>query len=158
MRLSRPVTRGIAAALGVAAAIAAFAEAAAQDRPARPEGPSPRAERFIRLYDTGGDGKVSVAEITAEQKRLFGAVDLDGNGTLSVAEFRRRGRLFQTLGTTTLFDLLDANGDRKISASELSSPSKRWFARYDANNDGAMTAGELPDHRWRRFRRRMHRR
>ena len=41
-------------------------------------------DRFITLFDTDGDGKVNLAEITDEQKRLFGAVDVDGDGNLSV--------------------------------------------------------------------------
>lgn len=102
------------------------------------------ARHFIRIFDTDGNGSVSVAEIQAEQRRILAASDVDADGTLSVEEFRRRGRLIQSLGTTTLFDLLDTNGDAKISTDELAAPSARWFKRYDADGDGAMTAEELP--------------
>ncbi len=112
-----------------------------------------RAMRFIELFDTSGDGKVTVKEITADQGRLFGAVDVDGDKALSVDEFRRRGRLFRIYATTTLFDLLDANGDRKLTADEISAPSQRWFKRYDGNNDGVMAADEVPAGRWHRMRR-----
>lgn len=105
--------------------------------------------RMIRLLDTDGDGKVSLAEIAAEQGRLIGASDLDGNGTLSPDEFRRRGGLFQRLGTTTLFDLMDADGDRSLSAEEIAKPSERWFSRYDANSDGQLDTNEIPMRRWR---------
>lgn len=155
MRNIRHIGPGAAAALALALAVQ---PAAAQDRPDRPDGPSYRAERFISIYDTNGDGKVTIDEITAEQKRLFGAVDVDRDGALSVDEFRRRGRIFQTLGTTTLFDLLDVNGDRKVTAAEIAAPSSRWFKRYDANGDGAMVADEIPSWRWHRSeRRRRHR-
>ena len=112
-----------------------------------------RAMRFLEIYDTGGDGKVTVKEIAADQARLFGAVDVDGDKALSVDEFRRRGRIFRSFATTTLFDLLDVNGDRKLTADEISAPSKRWFSRYDANNDGVMEAAEVPTRRWHRGRR-----
>ena len=85
----------------------------------------------------------SLAEIHDEQERLFGAVDLDRDGVLSVAEFRRRGALFQRLGTTTLFDLIDVNGDQRLSVDELSAPAARWFKRYDDNGDGGLDVDEL---------------
>ena len=109
-----------------------------------------RAARFIRIFDTDGNGTVSLAEIAAEQKRVLGAADLDGDGALSVDEFRRRGRLIRSLGASSLFDMLDTNGDRKVTAAEISAPSARWFKRYDADADGAIAGGELPQPRWHR--------
>lgn len=106
--------------------------------------PSRHATQFVRIYDTNGNGTVSMDEIKAEQKRILAAADIDSNGSLSVDEFRRRGRLIQSLGTTTLFDMLDTNGDRAITADELAAPSARWFVRYDADGSGAMSAEELP--------------
>ena len=106
---------------------------------------------FVRIHDTDGNGTVSMDEVKGEQKRMLGAVDLDGNGALSVEEFRRRGRLIHRLGTTTLFDMLDTDGNREITAEELAAPAARWFARYDANGDGAMAAEEVP---WRHRHRR----
>jgi EF hand len=116
------------------------------DRRARP-----RVEHFVRLFDTDKDNKVSIDEIAAEHGRLFGAVDVDGDKLLTVEEFRRRGRLFQSLRTTTLFDLLDANGDQKLSPDEISAPSRRWFTRYDVNGDGMMDADEVAKARDRRY-------
>jgi Ca2+-binding EF-hand superfamily protein len=101
------------------------------------------AARFVEILDTNGDGTVSVAEVFAEHARLFAAADLNRDGILSVDEFRRRGRLFQSLGTATLFDMLDTNGDQTLSPEEINQPSQRWFSRYDLNGDGAMAAGEL---------------
>jgi Ca2+-binding EF-hand superfamily protein len=102
-----------------------------------------RTARFVEILDIDGNGTVSLAEILAEHSRLFAAADLDGDGTLSVNEFRRRGRLFQSLGTVTLFDMLDSNGDQTLSSEEINQPSRRWFSRYDLDGDGAMAAGEL---------------
>ncbi|MDE0060227.1 MAG: EF-hand domain-containing protein [Defluviicoccus sp.] len=109
-----------------------------------------RATRFLRIFDTDGSGTVSLAEIGAEQQRLVAAADLDGDGTLSVDEFRRRGRLIRSVGATSLFDMLDTDGDRKVTAAEIAAPSARWFKRYDADGDGAIAAGELPQRRWHR--------
>jgi hypothetical protein len=114
-------------------------------------GDGARLSRTFRLLDTNGDGKVSLDEIKAEQARLIGAADLNGDGKLSVDEFRRRGWWFQKLHTTTLFDLMDANGDQILSADEIANPSARWFKRYDKDADGGVTAQEVP-HFMRRSR------
>ncbi len=113
----------------------------------------PRESRMLRLLDTNNDGQVSLDEIKAEQRRLIGAADIDGNGELSVDEFRRRGGWFQRLSTTTLFDLMDADGNQVLTADEIGKPSERWFARYDANDDGQLSADELPQRRHRHKRR-----
>ena len=149
-----------------AVALTLAATAAAQDSPHRPgAGPGPRDDfrkpherarghpRVMELLDTDRDGKVSLTEITDEQGRLIAAADVDGDGKLSIDEFRRRGRLFQALGTTTLFDLIDVDGDRSLSAEELAKPSERWFSRTDANTDGLLDRQEFPRRRERRFRR-----
>jgi len=107
-------------------------------------GDSASVSRTFSLLDTNGDGKISLDEIRAEQARLIAAADLDGDGKLSVDEFRRRGWWFQKLHTTTLFDLMDANGDQSLTADEIANPSARWFKRYDKDADGGVTTEEVP--------------
>ena len=136
----------VAAVLAIGLADAALAQES-KDQPSR------RAQYFMTIFDANSDDKVSLGEITGEQRRLFGAIDVDGDGSLSVDEFRRRGRLLQRPGTTTLFDLLDGNGDQKLTREEIAAPSARWFKRYDANANGALEADEIDAGRsHRRFR------
>ena len=105
---------------------------------------SRKAARMARLFDTDGDGNVSLAEINDDQARMFIALDVDGDKSMSVDEIKRRGKYLQIFRTTTLFDLLDSNGDGKLSVVEVQAPSKRWFKRYDKNANGIMEAEELP--------------
>lgn len=165
---------GLSRTLGVASVAALIAFAAgpvlAQSPPAQSEqgisaagkearqGKGWRAARFLYIFDTDGNGSVSQAEIRAEQKRIAGAADVNGDGVLSVDEFRRRGRLIRSLGAMSLFDMLDADGDQKVSQAEIEAPSARWFKRYDADGDGAIAADELPQRRWPSGGRRGHRR
>jgi hypothetical protein len=113
---------------------------------------SRRTQRFMRLYDLNGDGKVDAKEIANDQSRILGAMDLDNDKGLSVDEMRRRGRSLQIWQSVTLFDLLDTNGDQKVSADELAAPMQRWFKRYDTNGDGVMEASEVPKSHSRRSR------
>ncbi len=157
----------IAGALAIGLATSALAQGGPGgpgphgDRPgmARDGGPgfhSRFSARQLTILDTNGDGVVNQEEIAAEHGRLLGAADVDGDGQLSADEFRRRGSFFIRLGTTTFFDLIDANGDQQISQDELNQPMGRWFARRDTNNDGTIDAEEFSQGR-PSFGRRHHR-
>ena len=139
-------------ALALALAAAGASNLMAQGRPSPDDRRFERfrTERYIELFDTDGSGTVSLEEIVQEQGRLILATDLDGDGKLSVEEFRRRGHLFQMLRATSVFDMLDANGDRELTAEEIAAPTKRWFSRYDVNSDGSLDADEIPVGRSRR--------
>lgn len=129
--------------IALVAAALMIGSAAAQQGGDASEGER-RTPRTFTILDIDGNDKVTLDEIAAEQKRLIAASDLDGDGKLSVTEFRRRGWWFQRLRTTTLFDLMDANGDLSLTADEIAAPSARWFKRYDADADGSLAVEELP--------------
>ena len=159
--MSKSAISSIAALAAVSVLTLSFPMAAsAQGRaPGGPGGPgaspphqSRAVERFMLLYDINGDGKVTAAEINEDQSRIFTAMDVDNDSSLSTDEMKRRGRLLQAYRTTTLFDLMDANGDGKLSLKEVQAPTRRWFKRYDVNNDGAMEASEVPVRHGRRGR------
>ncbi len=143
-----------AAALALAATLVISGQVLAQKSATKTDAkPNRQAERLARNFDINDDGKVTLREITAYQRRLMVAVDVNGDGILSDKEFRRGGRVFRLFSTTSFFDLLDANGDRKLSADEITGPSARWFSRYDVNKNGVMEASELPQRRRGRGRR-----
>ena len=145
MKHLRALTAG---ALGAFALVLASAGAEAQG-PHAGDRQNSHVDGFIKIFDTDGDGLIAAVEITAEQQRLFTASDVDGDGTLSVSEFRRRGRLLQSLNATTLFDLMDVDGSQTLAGPEVFDPSSRWFARYDTDGDGKLNANEVANWRLR---------
>lgn len=110
-------------------------------------GHSRHGARQLDILDTDGNGMATREEIAGEHGRLLGAADVDGDGKLSPDEFRRRGTFFIRLGTTTFFDLIDANGDQQISVDELNQPMDRWFVRRDSNSDGNIDTEEFNQER-----------
>ncbi len=152
--MSFPLKTGLAGLLTGALVLGVATAAMAQDGPGRDgdrrsfaregaSGHSRHGARQLEILDTDGNGTASREEIAAEQGRLLGAADVDGNGQLSPNEFRRRGSFFIRLGTTTFFDLIDANGDQQISVEELNQPMERWFARRDTDSDGNIDTEEF---------------
>ncbi len=133
----------LSAAVAVSATLAGTATAQQGNQEAAAEPPQSPTPRLFRILDTDGDAKITMEEIKAEQGRLLRAADVDGDGKLSVTEFRRRGALIRSLRTTSLFDLLDSDGDQMVTAEELAAPSERWMKRYDSDNDG-LTVEEFP--------------
>lgn len=86
---------------------------------------STRAE-YLRLFDTDGDGRVSLAEYQEYMSRGFYAMDRNGDGVLTADELPP-GVSARTPRT------LDAH--RRALA--------RMFDRLDVNNDGYLDANEL---------------
>ena len=91
-------------------------------------------DNFFRMgfaaIDRDGDGKVFRAELDAYADQQSGLAN--SRTTLTVAD---RGQ--------PLFDLLDADHDRRLERRELRS-APQVLGRVDANGDGRITAAELP--------------
>ena len=64
-------------------------------------------------------GPPSPAEMESERAALFAQADADGNGTLSLSEFKAFESLMRDKMTEHHFNHLDANGDGVVSLDEL---------------------------------------
>lgn len=106
----------------------------------------------FRDYDTNHDGKLSGDELSAAA--ILPQLDLDGDGSVTLQEARRgvvkllagasRGRPGEkgegSQETGAVFKRLDQNQDGRLTAEEL--PRADWLARLDADGDGGVTLEE----------------
>jgi hypothetical protein len=65
------------------------------------------------------DGPPCAADMEADRAALFAKADADGNGTLSLEEFKNFETLFREQMAERHFAHVDANGDGVVSLQEL---------------------------------------
>lgn len=115
---------------------------------------------FISEYDLNKDGKVSLEEFDAVRKVRFLTGDLDGNGTLSEAEYvkeyedrlnaelayykdnaAKRQELYdrQIQQAHVRFNVLDRNKDKALTFDEYQASGHNMFTRHDVDKDGFVT-------------------
>lgn len=97
----------------------------------------------LQSFDADKDGKVTAAEAEAGVTALLTAHDADKSGTLSEAEF---GALFAQVTKSMAarpFAMLDDDGDKAISAEEMTFPVK-MMARMGRLTDIPVTQPVQP--------------
>lgn len=109
--------------------------------------------RFI-TSDADKNGYLDLMEFAGLQANVsFATVDLDGNQQVTRTEIKSffemdslaaQSRLVLTLAndTTTLFEILDANMDRRLGVKEFLDGSQRFLV-HDRNDDRALAPEEL---------------
>ena len=92
--------------------------------------------------DVNGDGSISRAEYRTVQVARWPQIDRNSDGFLTLDDFPRVavGR-----ARTQLAELayLDTNGDGRLSRSEMVDGEPPLFRRADRNGDGALTRSEV---------------
>lgn len=95
-------------------------------------------------WDADGDGKMDRTEFAAmAMKRLLKNADKDGDGMISLEEWKARPAMAKAKGDVDRrFARLDRNGDGKLDSGELDAIFGKRFARIDADKDGFVTKEE----------------
>ena len=134
----------LAAALGVVWAAPAFAEDSALSADIE-------TTKLLRLMDRDKSGKVSKPEFLRFAHDEFAALDVSGNGELSVRELERvhvrdsAGERFVTgeAGTKKLLEMLGKQEGGIVTLSEYIAFMEGEFTRLDINHDGELDVDEL---------------
>jgi len=118
------------------------AEFAAADMPMDHDGPRPRHHPRGRYADDDASGMHS----EEHEAEYFQALDTDGNGQLSPAEFSREHRheVHRSLMKSHAFEHMDTDHDGELSKSEFPGRLAR-LKELDADGNGEVTRDELRD-------------
>ncbi len=97
--------------------------------------------------DADGDGNLTVAEFKAQAAARFAEADTNGDGVLSVEELTAaataRAAERAAIMIARMIEFRDADGDGALSQAEMGGDSgERMFARLDADGDGVISAEE----------------
>lgn len=99
----------------------------------------------LEMLDANKDGDVTLEEFTKIANERFASADADKDGKLTVAEVAgeiekmRAERMAKRMITR-----FDANDDGVLTAEEAANAQKKMFALLDKNDDGKITKTERP--------------
>lgn len=135
MTIENRVSRLLAGTLAAVAfaGVAAFAQA--QDA-------SPL-ERLVEA-DANGDGDVAWSEVVAMREQMFSRLDRNEDGFIDGDDrgpFGFRDRFKQAVADVT--ERFDADGDERVSKSEMVDGPAPLFETGDTNGDGVLSADEI---------------
>lgn len=108
------------------------------------------ADHMQRLFDADNDGTVSPEELRTGLLDALKTYDVDGNGTLSLAEFETLHAAHVREQTVDRFQAFDADGDGQVTSEEFAAPAdriKRMMMMRSGNmpgQNGGMMDGEQP--------------
>jgi len=113
------------------------------------KGPGGKLPATFQELDADGDGAVTKAELQAHRSERFTHVDTNGDRQLSVEEMQAAAQAKASERVDKMFEKHDANQDGLLSADELPKPRRadKMFDRMDADGNGSISEQEYADAR-----------
>jgi Ca2+-binding EF-hand superfamily protein len=103
-----------------------------------PRGGKQRAERLFERFDTDKDGVITQTEIEEIRAQDFATADADGNGEISLEEFKAAFMDRSNDRMVRAFQFLDADGDGTVTQEEVDVVANRLFNRLDRDGSGTV--------------------
>lgn len=103
--------------------------------------------KFMHMFDSNNDGKVTEAEFNAASTEHFKRMDADGNGSVNMDEFKNYVQHRRVERREHKLARIDSNHDGVISKDEFIAYKmkrvEKGFNRLDANHDGKVSKEEF---------------
>jgi Ca2+-binding EF-hand superfamily protein len=109
------------------------------------------ADKHFKKMDTNGDGKISRAEHATGAKQMFAQCDVNKDGVVTAAEMDAataiKGEKPNKYDKTSAekIQMIDQNGDGKLTSTEHEAGSEKIFATMDKNGDGLLSKEECDE-------------
>ncbi|GAA0773007.1 calcium-binding protein [Roseibium denhamense] len=99
-------------------------------------GGSERVERLFERFDADQDGSITAAEIESVRSDAFTSADTDGDGVITLDEFKAEFLNRSNDRMIRAFQRMDRDGDGTITQAEADAAANRMFNRLDRDGNG----------------------
>ena len=99
--------------------------------------------RMLEMLDTNKDGSVGAEEARAAVLEQMKTYDADGDGNLSLDEFKAMWAAEMRRTMVDRFQFHDDDGNGSITTEEMTAPVARMIRMMDRDGDGEISTGDM---------------